>query len=78
MERPILLPNPVSDTEFVDFMRTCAVGADTPEDLQQRLRANYPKAVVRLRVIVGEQHVTWYVYRDGRWVPDAGQLGRRS
>lgn len=73
MQRPILLPNPVADSEFVEFMHACAEEADTPERLEERLRTNYPAAVVRLRLIVGEQDVVWYVYRDGRWVPDTGR-----
>jgi hypothetical protein len=67
VQRPILLANPASDTEFVEFMRSCAADVDGPEALQMRLRERYPKAVVRPRLIEGEQFPVWYIYREGRW-----------
>ena len=39
-----------------------------PEQLQERLRAHYPAAVVRNQEPLGALnpiHATWYVYRDG-------------
>ena len=72
MQKPIMLPNPVSDREFVAFMRACAADAERPEDLQERLRQKYPAAVVRPRLIEGEQHPMWYIYRDGRWQRQEG------
>ena len=38
-------------------------------DLQRRLRAWYPNAVVRPRDLANEQSNVWYVYRDGHWIP---------
>lgn len=73
MQRPILLPNPVGDRGFVDYVTEVASDVDAPEELQKRLRVKYPAAIVRLRDIDGEQGVTWYVYRDGRWVTGPGQ-----
>ena len=70
LQRPILLPNPASDIEFVDFMRSCATDVDGPDELQRRLRQAYPDAVVRPRLIEGEQFLVWYIYREGRWQED--------
>ena len=39
-----------------------------PEQLQERLRAHYPAAVVRNQEPLGALnpiHASWYVYRDG-------------
>jgi PAS domain-containing protein len=41
-----------------------------PTALTDRLRLLYPRAVVRTRMLAGELP-TWYVYRDGRWRPNA-------
>jgi hypothetical protein len=67
---PFLVTNPASDSEFRAVVhRLVTAGADRPEVLQRLLRDLYPLAVVRVRAISGEQVVTWYVYRDGRWSP---------
>ena len=39
-----------------------------PEELEERLRRFFPRAVVRRRDISGEP-TAWYVYRDGGWRP---------
>jgi hypothetical protein len=64
-----LVVNPRSDTVFVALAeRVVADGIPSPEDLQQRLRQEYPDAVVRARELTGESFTIWYVYRDGYWV----------
>jgi hypothetical protein len=68
--RPILVVNPRSDDAFVELAdRLAANGADTPATLQRKLREHYPEAVVRERSLSSESLVTWYVYREGTWVP---------
>ena len=62
--------NPRSDERFVLTVASIILkGIDGPEDLEQRLRAYYPEAVVRERDL-SEEEPGWYVYRDGHWVPD--------
>jgi hypothetical protein len=64
-----LVVNPRSDTPFVGLAeRLMADGVRSPEDLQQRLRREYPEAVVRARELDGEAFTIWYVYRDGHWI----------
>jgi hypothetical protein len=67
--------NPVGDAAFVD--RANELVADevaTPGVLQRRLREQYPRAVVRPRILSAEPIEIWYVYREGVWVrsDDAG------
>lgn len=66
--RPVLVVNPATDGPFEARARELAEGSRTPAELQEALRAHYPEAVVRSRDLAGEDE-TWYVYRDGRWVP---------
>jgi PAS domain-containing protein len=40
-------------------------------ELERRLRSIAPSATVRARALSGERDQTFYVYRDGRWSPDA-------
>ena len=68
---PTLVLNPSTDKEFVDRARSLVVQGTTAEALQQGLRAYYPRAVVRRRDLSAE-HESWYVYRDGHWVPPEG------
>lgn len=64
-----LVVNPRGDTPFVALAeRLAADDVRTPEDLQERLRREYPDAVVRARELDGESFTIWYVYRDGHWV----------
>jgi hypothetical protein len=80
---PVLVINPRSDTAFLGRVREALNGLDQPEELAQRLRARYPDVVVRPRQLSGERMAVWYVYRDGRWTPDAtrsdeGQMNERD
>ena len=61
--------NPRSDEEFVARVQTEGPASSSAEALQARLRADYPKAVVRPRQLEGEREEIWYVYREGSWVP---------
>ena len=66
---PILIINPRSDDVFVDRVHMLADSVDVPDELQEKLRDEYPSAVVRARDLEGERRPVWYVYREGRWVP---------
>ena len=69
--RPLLIVNPRSDTRFVQHVADLtADSVANPSDLQTRLRALYPDAIVRRRELSSESTEMWYVYRDGRWSPD--------
>ncbi len=74
MRRSVAVPtalvlNPRNDAAFVAFAEAALEdGVTTPEDFQERLRARYPHAVVRLRELASEPFTIWYCYRDGRWV----------
>ena len=70
--RRVLVINPRSDKDFVARAEAAAADAATADELQGRLRANYPRTVVRLRQISGESDLVWYVYREGRWIPPEG------
>jgi hypothetical protein len=64
-----LVVNPRDDSRFVALAeKLVADGVRSPDDLQQRLRREYPEAVVRARELDGEAFTIWYVYRDGHWV----------
>jgi hypothetical protein len=67
--QPTLWINPHGDHVFVEVVESIArqEGA-TVEALERALRARYPNAQVHARNLSGEQDVTWYVYREGRWV----------
>ena len=68
---PLLIVNPRSDDRFVERVNELIAEAGTdPSALQARLRAAYPKAIVRRRELSSESTEMWYVYRDGRWSPD--------
>ena len=68
-----LVLNPRDDTPFVALAeRLVADGVRSPGELQDRLRREYPDAVVRARELDGEAFTIWYVYRDGHWVSGAG------
>jgi hypothetical protein len=70
--RPILILNPRDDPAFTGLAQELAAGGDlAPDDLQRRLREQYPLAAVRPRDLSSERTTVWYVYRDGRWVPRA-------
>jgi hypothetical protein len=69
--RPLLIANPRSDVRFMQLVAELTGDAETdPTELQARLRAEFPNAVVRRRELSSESTEMWYVYRDGRWSPD--------
>ena len=69
---PTFVINPSSDTDFTAFVYECAKGTRDVDELQECLRARYPKTVARLRALSGESSAVWYVYREGHWVaPDS-------
>jgi PAS domain-containing protein len=63
---PALITIPTSDSAFREHVHTLS-GAETPRDLEARLRRIFPRVVVRERTISGAP--AWYVYRDGAWSP---------
>jgi hypothetical protein len=64
-----LVLNPRDDPRFVALAKaSVADGIDAPDELQARLRADYPGAIVRARELDGEAQSIWYVYRDGHWI----------
>jgi hypothetical protein len=65
-EPPQLFLNPKWDETFVN--RVQILDGTTPDSLQVALREYYPKAVVRRRELANERE-SWYVYRDGHWIP---------
>ena len=69
---PAIVAIPSADTAFRLHVQEIAErgGFRDPDALTDRLRQLYPRAVVRARVLEGEAP-TWYVYRDGRWRPNA-------
>lgn len=70
-EGPVLIVNPRSDETFVARAHSVVGGgADTPAALEAQLRGEYPDVSVHERGLHGEA-VTWYVYREGRWIASA-------
>lgn len=68
-----LVLNPRDDGRFVALAEALVTdGIEAPIDLQTRLRADYPGAIVRARELDGEALSIWYVYRDGHWIPADG------
>jgi len=67
---PVLVINPAGDEAFARRARERLVHLAAPAELQAELRSMYPNAIVRSRGLAGESE-TWYVYRDGHWVPPA-------
>ncbi len=63
---------PSADNAFTTAVRTALAGGGTPSprDVERRLRAWAPQAVIRLRELSGESDVTWYVYRDGAYAAE--------
>jgi hypothetical protein len=71
--RPTLVVNPRSDAAFVAFAeRLIHDGAESATALEAALRKQYPRAVVRERGLAHEA-TTWYVYREGTWVPSPSE-----
>jgi hypothetical protein len=66
---PLLVINPRSDEAFARRAnRLVEDGIATPYELEQELRREHPRAVVRARGLSGEPPI-WYVYREGTWIP---------
>jgi len=76
---PVLVVNPRTDAKFAqrvdDLMREREL---TAEELALRLRETYPRAVVRRRLLSGESRETWYVYREGTWIPSDAEMLRQT
>ena len=67
-QRPTLITNPASDLVFRDHAASALREGQSVAELQQILRGEYPRAIVRARDLEGERKAVWYVYRDGHWV----------
>ena len=70
---PLLFLNPADDEAFrqrVDELM--ANGPPGSSELEKRLRADFPRAIVRPRDLASEQLRVWYIYRDGHWVGSRG------
>jgi hypothetical protein len=68
-QRPVVIANPTHDHPFVALAeRLVGEGAATPDELQARLRTEFPRTIVRERQLAGETMRMWYAYRDGHWV----------
>jgi hypothetical protein len=66
---PALFLNPADDLAFAaEVERLMEEGVAEADELERRLRASHPDAVVRPRDLSHEPFVVWYVYRDGHWV----------
>lgn len=57
---------PSSDPAFARAAGRLAAEAESPAELEARLRTLYPRAVVRERALANEPRVL-YIYRDGRY-----------
>jgi hypothetical protein len=67
---PILVINPRSDDVFGNAAKARVdEGVARIEDLERALQGRYPAVRVRARSLSGEADATWYVYREGTWVP---------
>ncbi len=66
---PSFFTVPSSDRAFAEYVRRISerISPRTTGELQSRLRALYPRVVVRQRSLSSDDR-TWYVYREGRWV----------
>jgi hypothetical protein len=67
---PTLIVNPTDDDVFAEYAQTLVDhGAASTDELERRLREEYPRASVHARDLAGESATIWYVYREGRWIP---------
>lgn len=67
--QPTLVLNPRTDADFDALAeRIVRDGVESAEALEAALREQYPRTVVRERGLAHEA-TTWYVYREGTWVP---------
>lgn len=69
--RPTLITVPSTDSAFRRQVEAVSRQSATlrPEQLELRLRRLFPRVLVRERALWGEPPA-WYVYRDGRWMPE--------
>jgi hypothetical protein len=67
---PTLIVNPNSDQTFLTRVEEAAADSRSPRDLETALRRDFPRVVVRARDLAGETNAVWYVYREGRWIPE--------
>jgi hypothetical protein len=67
-QRPTLITNPANDVAFGEHAESALLEGQSVAELQQILRRDYPRAIVRARDLAGERPVVWYVYREGHWV----------
>ena len=67
-QRPTLITNPANDVAFRDHAESALQEWQSVAVLQQILRGEHPRAVVRARDLAGERRAVWYAYRDGHWV----------
>jgi len=71
VQRPWFVINPPADADFTRLVHELGDGDGiTVQQLEQALRKSYPRAVVRERMLSGEDRPMWYVYREGRWIPN--------
>ena len=62
--------NPRTDRSFKQVAQAHANdGADTPEELQRRLREHWPDTRVS-QGITDRGLERWYAYREGRWIDE--------
>jgi hypothetical protein len=74
--QPVVIANPTHDEQFVALVdRFLAEGPGTPEQLQAKLREEYPRTIVRERELTAEPVRVWYAYRDGHWVDSRDDQG---
>jgi hypothetical protein len=64
--------NPGDDSVFRALVDELGAASTTPGELERRLQATYPDALVRPRGLSGENVDVWYVYRDGFWTRAVG------
>jgi hypothetical protein len=74
--RPTLIVNPADDRAFrAAADRLIESGLLEPTLLQDCLREQWPRAIVRPRELAGEHAQIWYVYRDGHWIHSSVEPG---
>lgn len=67
--KPTIVRNPSNDLAFQQAIEGILDSdAIDPAAVQERLREQYPRAVVRPRELDAERTPVWYVYREGRWI----------
>ena len=62
-----VVANPAADRRFCEAVSRLAQHAAWPEDLEDALLADYPKAHVAESVLASGE-LRWYAYREGCWI----------